>query len=80
MGMFDHAIVYVPGSPDLWIDATDEYARLGEVPNVDQGRLALIARPGSDALVQTPAASSADNALTERREIFLAENGPARIN
>ena len=23
MGMFDHAIVYVPGPPDLWIDATE---------------------------------------------------------
>jgi transglutaminase-like putative cysteine protease/tetratricopeptide (TPR) repeat protein len=79
MGMFDHAIVYIPGPPDLWIDATDEYARLGEIPNVDQGRLALIARSGSDALVHTPATSSADNALIEKREIYLAENGPAKI-
>ena len=79
LGMFDHAIVYVPGSPDLWIDATDEYARLGEIPNADQGRLALVARSGSEALVHTPASSSADNALIEKREIFLAENGPARI-
>src|SRR5262249_39749217 len=23
MGLFDHAIVYAPGVPDLWIDATD---------------------------------------------------------
>ncbi len=79
MGMFDHAIVYVPGNPDLWIDATDEYARLGEIPNGDQGRLALIARPDSNALVHTPATSSADNALIEKREIYLAENGPAKI-
>ena len=54
MGMFDHAIVYVPGTPDLWIDATDEYARLGEIPDADQGRLALIARTGSSALLRTP--------------------------
>jgi transglutaminase-like putative cysteine protease len=79
LGMFDHAIVYVPGPPDLWIDATDEYTRLGEIPNIDQGRLALIVRPGSGALVHTPVTSSADNALIERREIFLAENGPAKI-
>jgi tetratricopeptide (TPR) repeat protein/transglutaminase-like putative cysteine protease len=79
VGLFDHAIVYVPGSPDLWIDATDEYARLGEIPNGDQGRLALIARPGGDSLVRTPVASSADNALIEKREVYLAENGPARI-
>jgi tetratricopeptide (TPR) repeat protein/transglutaminase-like putative cysteine protease len=79
VGMFDHAIVYVPGNPDLWIDATDEYARLGEIPNGDQGRLALISRPGSDSLVRTPVASSTDNALVEKREVYLAENGPARI-
>ncbi|MBZ5547236.1 MAG: DUF3857 domain-containing protein [Acidobacteriia bacterium] len=79
MGMFDHAIVYVPGSPDFWIDATDEYARLGEIPIADQGRLALIARSGSNELLRTPITSSTDNALTEKREIYLAENGPARI-
>jgi transglutaminase-like putative cysteine protease/tetratricopeptide (TPR) repeat protein len=79
MGMFDHAIVYVPGPPDLWIDATDEYARLGEIPNVDQGRRALIARPGSTDLLHTPVSSSADNVLIEKREVYLAENGPARI-
>ncbi|HET6177514.1 MAG TPA: DUF3857 domain-containing protein [Candidatus Sulfotelmatobacter sp.] len=84
MGMFDHAIVYVPGtqdaaSPVLWIDATDEYSRLGQIPVADQERLALIARPETTALSRTPATSSADNALIEKREIFLAENGPARV-
>ncbi|MBZ5598777.1 MAG: DUF3857 domain-containing protein [Acidobacteriia bacterium] len=79
MGMFDHAIVYVPRSPDLWIDTTDEYARLGEIPNSDQGRLALIVRPDSNSLLRTPDSASADNALIEKREIYLAENGPARI-
>ena len=79
MGMFDHAIVFVPGPPDLWIDATDEYARLGELPVSDQERLALIARPATTALLRTPATSSADNSLLEKRDVFLAENGPARI-
>jgi len=76
MGLFDHAIVYIPGSPDLWIDATDEYAQLGELPNSDQDRLALIARTGSSALVRTPWSPSV---VTKKREIFLADNGPARI-
>jgi len=79
LGMFDHAIVFVPGTPDYWIDATDEYARLGEMPNGDQGRLALIARTDTTALSVTPVASSADNTIVEKREIFLAENGPGRI-
>ena len=79
LGMFDHAIVYVPGSPDFWVDATDEYARLGEMPSNDQGRLALIARPETTSLSLTPVASSSDNTIVEKREVSLAENGPARI-
>ena len=49
MGMFDHAIVYVPGDRELWIDATDDYARLGQLPIADQNRLALIAKSGTTA-------------------------------
>lgn len=79
MGMFDHAIVYAPGAPDLWMDLTDEYARLGQLPNADSGRLALIARADSTGLVKIPEATSRDNLIVEKREIFLAENGPARV-
>lgn len=79
MGMFDHAIVYVPGSPDLWIDTTDEYARLGQTPNADQGRLALVARPETEGLIKTPVATSSENLVVEKREFYLAENGPARV-
>lgn len=79
MGFFDHAIVYVPGSPDLWIDATDEFARPSQLPTSDQGRLALVVRPETTALIRTPEASSQDNLLDEFREVHLAEYGPARI-
>lgn len=79
MGLFDHAIVYVPGVPDLWIDTTDRYARLGELPSVDQGRYALVVRPETDALVRTPVSSSQENLSVERREFDLAEYGPARV-
>jgi transglutaminase-like putative cysteine protease/tetratricopeptide (TPR) repeat protein len=79
MGLFDHAIVYAPGAPDIWIDATDEHARLGQLPNRDQGRLALIARAETTALTSTPIASAEDNLLVEYRELHLPENGPGRI-
>lgn len=89
MGLFDHAIVYVPpmaasgkskqGTPELWIDATDQYARLGQLPIADQGRLALIARPDTKALQKTPESSSKDNVLLEYRELKLSENGPASV-
>lgn len=88
-GMFDHAIVFVPGAaapkknqapaPDMWIDATDRYARLGQLPIADQGRMALIARPETTALTKIPESTSRDNVLIELREIKLSENGPARI-
>jgi tetratricopeptide (TPR) repeat protein len=79
MGLFDHAIVYVPGTPALWIDATDQYARLGQLPINDQGRHALIARPESTGLTLTPESTSRDNVLLELREIRLGENGPATV-
>ena len=76
---FDHAIVYVPGPPELWIDATDERSRVGEIPVDDQGRLALIVRPGSESLVRIPQAPSSANVRLERREITLGDYGPARV-
>jgi transglutaminase-like putative cysteine protease/Flp pilus assembly protein TadD len=79
MGMFDHAIVYVPGSPDWWIDATDEYAGLGQVPSSDQGRQALVARAETTGLIRIPEAQSAANRVVENREFYLAESGPARV-
>lgn len=86
MGLFDHAIVFVPGAgkgktalPDLWIDATDQYARLGQLPIADQGRFALVARADSKGLIKTPEFGSKDNLLVETREIKLSENGPASI-
>jgi transglutaminase-like putative cysteine protease/tetratricopeptide (TPR) repeat protein len=84
MGLFDHAIVYVPGGNGpgdaaLWIDATDRYARLGQLPINDQGRLALIARAETTAVVKTPESTSEGNLLLESRQFTLSENGPASV-
>jgi transglutaminase-like putative cysteine protease/tetratricopeptide (TPR) repeat protein len=79
MGLFDHAIVYVPGAHDVWIDATDPWSRLGQLPSGDQGRRALIARPETTALTLTPESTSQENILLESREFRLAENGPASV-
>ena len=44
MGIFDHAIVYVPASekaPELWIDATANYSKVGDLDRtwiMDAGR------------------------------------------
>ncbi len=79
LGTFNHAIVVVPGTPALWIDPTDRYARAGELPVADQGRLALIASPTASGLTRTPEAPSAENREVETRELFLADLGPARV-
>lgn len=45
LGMFDHAIVYVPASDsdrELWIDATAQYSQVGTLPWMDYGRWALV--------------------------------------
>ncbi|MCL4523463.1 MAG: DUF3857 domain-containing protein [Acidobacteria bacterium] len=79
MGEFDHAIVYVPGKPDYWIDATDEYSRLDALADSDQDRLALVAAPGTQELKRTSSASSSQNRIVETREFFLAPMGSARV-
>jgi tetratricopeptide (TPR) repeat protein len=76
---FDHAIVYVPGAPEYWIDATAAYFRLGSLPGADQGRKALIARPETTALVLTPETPSSANTQVETREFYLPEDGSARV-
>ena len=78
-GLFNHAIVVVPGAPAIWIDPTDPYARAGELPVADQGRRALVASPTATSLVRTPEATAAENRQIETREVFLADLGPSRI-
>jgi tetratricopeptide (TPR) repeat protein len=79
LGWFDHAIVFVPGSPDVWIDPTETLARAGQIPNSSQDRLALVARKETTELVRIPAAVPSDNVRSETREFFLAERGSARV-
>ena len=78
-GTFNHAIVYVPGTSPLWIDPTNEFARVGQLPVVDQGRLALIADESTTDLIRTPEATSFENHSVETREVYLAEQGSGRV-
>jgi tetratricopeptide (TPR) repeat protein/transglutaminase-like putative cysteine protease len=80
LGKFDHAIVYIPGKPETWIDATAEFFGPGDLPWADQGRRALIVEPGTKELLQIPINAPDKNALNVRREFHLAEYGPARIS
>jgi tetratricopeptide (TPR) repeat protein len=83
MNEFDHAIVYLPGdgkgNAPLWIDATAEYAQVGVLPEMDQGRLELIIADGTVALTPTPTPKPEDDVLTELRDVVMAKYGPAHI-
>jgi transglutaminase-like putative cysteine protease/tetratricopeptide (TPR) repeat protein len=82
MGMFDHAIVYVPASgadPELWIDATAEHSQVGTLPWMDYDRWALIVSDKTDALKRTPQLTAAMAVKKETREFTLAPYGPAKI-
>ena len=79
LGVFDHAIVYVPGTPVLWIDPTDRERPAGSLPSGDSGRLALVAAPTTTGLLRIPAARAADNVFSDHREIDLPEHGWAKM-
>jgi tetratricopeptide (TPR) repeat protein len=77
LGMFNHAIVVVEG--DLWVDPTDEFARAGELPLMDQGRLALVASKETKEPVTTPLSESKANVLRETRTFVIPEEGKATV-
>lgn len=79
LGYFDHVIVVTDGSDPIWIDPTDEFARAGELPDSDQGRLALIARDDTTALTRTPQYDAMTNRTVETREFHLAEDGKSTV-
>lgn len=80
LGTFNHVIVHLPGSSIEWIDPTDEFARAGELPTSDAGRLALIAAPGESEMRRLPQAAADDvrNSVVIRYELAEAGNGTIR--
>jgi Flp pilus assembly protein TadD/transglutaminase-like putative cysteine protease len=82
MGMFDHAIVFVPAAgsePEMWIDATAQYSRVGDLPQMDYGRWALVVDEHTTELKKIPELTAAQNFHREFREFTLTEFGPAKI-
>jgi hypothetical protein len=79
LNVFDHAIVYVPGKDPFWVDPTSPYARAGELPVGDRGRLALVIHRGTTELVSTPAGDAKLDTYQEVREIHFSEYGKGRV-
>jgi tetratricopeptide (TPR) repeat protein/transglutaminase-like putative cysteine protease len=76
---FNHAIAVVDGDQPVWIDPTDEFARPGQLPAEDQGRMALIAADATTTLTRTPEAPSSATRYIETRTFTLPEEGKARV-
>ncbi len=79
LGLFNHALVYVPAGRSLWIDPADRFSRAGELPANLEGRQVLIASATTRALVRTPESRSEDHRTVARIRVHLAADGPARI-
>lgn len=79
VGMFNHAIVFVPGQTPVWIDPTDKSSPVGVLPLDDQQRYALIADSSTEGLIKTPSRQSSDNGISQKREFLLNESGGARL-
>lgn len=75
---FNHAIVYVPGEPPLWIDPTVSHCRVGTIPVQEQGKLVLVCAAPTTELVRIPRAPSSANRTAERIEIILGDGEPGR--
>ena len=79
LDVFNHAIVVIPGERPIWIDPTSDFARAGELPGQDQGRLALVIGDDTEGLTLTPTSSAADNTYLEAREVRMAELGSSTL-
>jgi len=79
IGLFNHAIVYVPGKNAAWIDPTAEFYEPGDLPWIDQGRMALLVGPDTKDLVRIPINTPEENVQRAMREFRLSEFGPAHV-
>jgi hypothetical protein len=76
---FDHAIAYVP-ELDLYLDGTAEFSGSRELPEMDQGALALQVNAGRAKLVFLPDNDPKAHVKRRHVSIRLAPNGNAELD
>jgi Flp pilus assembly protein TadD/transglutaminase-like putative cysteine protease len=79
LGAFNHAIVYVPGEPAMWIDPTAPFARAGELPLLDENKPALVVSEDSKGLLRTPESPSKNNRYVQTQEIDLTNPAAVKV-
>ncbi len=79
LNVFNHAIVYIPGEDELWIDPTADMLPLGVLPSSDQRRWALVADESENKVRQTPVFDSDANYYKETRALKLIAAGENEV-
>ncbi|MFT3924914.1 MAG: DUF3857 and transglutaminase domain-containing protein [Myxococcales bacterium] len=78
-GLFNHVIVHIAGSPDVWIDPVAPYASPNVLPYQDQARRALVVSAGTEDLVPTPRTPLDASARETEIRIDFLQAGPAHV-
>jgi tetratricopeptide (TPR) repeat protein len=77
--MFDHGIIYLPdesGEGGRFLDATSPESRMGSLPAMDGGAVALLVEAdGTPKLIRTPLGSASDHGVGARWTLTLDERG-----
>lgn len=76
---FNHAILYLPKPYDVWIDATSQFSRFGEVPSSCAGRNSLIISPKTKELVKLPPQLSSDNVRDLTHHVYMSSLGKSKV-
>jgi hypothetical protein len=76
---FDHAIAYVP-SLDLYLDGTAEYTGSTELPEMDQGALAIRINQGHPEVVTLPEATPEQDYRKRQVELDIRPDGTAEVS
>jgi transglutaminase-like putative cysteine protease len=78
--LFDHGIIYLPGengAPGRFLDATSPQSRLGALPAMDSGAVAL--RLDGSRVEETPTSAAADHGVDGRWTIELDAQGAGTL-
>lgn len=77
---FNHVILCVPNKPDtIWLECTSNNLATGFLGTFTENKNALVLTENGGVLTRTPASKAENNVLACRSEIFVNEDGGAKI-
>lgn len=77
---FNHVILCIPDHKDtIWLECTSSSNSMGFLGSATENKNALLLTEEGGVLVKTPKSSYSHNVLSSRTELFLDEEGGARV-